>query len=349
MATTAEQILRAELHHRGAMPWSEVMQLALYHPEAGYYRYPRRIGRGGDFYTAVTVGPLYGRLLAELAQHTWQRCGCPAEFWLIEQGAHDGQLAEDIWLALQHQPISTSLRYCIIEERPSYLQALSQRLTPLLGQQLHLCPQASARDYGLVLWNELADALPCERCRWDGSQWLQLGIQLCPAAELCWAELGPLHLPQLPTHLPVGYTTEVNLHMAQVASQAAALLQHGAFYIADYGYTAEEYYHIDRPTGTLRRYHQHKTDDQLLSALGEADLTAHIDFTALISTLEEQGWNTAEFLDQGRFLTRLAEPWLRSLDGHRPTAESMALLRQFQTLTHPSHMGSSFRCLLMQR
>jgi SAM-dependent MidA family methyltransferase len=347
--TTAESLLRDHLQQCGPMSWAEVMQLALYHPQVGYYRYPRRIGRGGDFYTAVSVGPLYGRLLAQLALQTWQRCGSPAEFWLMEQGAHDGQLAEDIWLALKDSPLSSALHYCVLEERPSYLEVLETRLRPLLGEKLHLQAQSTTRPCGLLLWNELADALPCERLRWDGQQWQQLGIQLDSAAELTWCELHPLPAPQLPTDLPVGYTTELNLHLPEVATQAAALLERGAFYIADYGYTAEEYYHVDRPTGTLRRYHQHRTDDKVLEALGEADLTAHIDFTALISTLEPQGWITAEFLDQGRFLTRLAQPWLLSMDGQRPTPDSLALLRQFQTLTHPSHMGSAFRCLLMQR
>jgi SAM-dependent MidA family methyltransferase len=353
----AEALIRREIRASAqqVIPWKDVMHHALYDPDCGYYRYPRSIGRSGDFYTAVTAGPLYGQLLAQLALRTWEACGCPAEFTILEQGAHDGQLAEDIWLALQSTPLGGALRYTIIEQRGSYLQALQGRLGTLMGQRLTLLPElaAFAAESALIIWNELADAIPCERVRWSGSQWLTLGIGIDAADQLCWKEMQaaaqePL-LSTLPGDLPPGYTTEFQSAALQLATDTVQQLRRGAFYLADYGYTSEEYYHVDRPHGTLRRYYQHRSDDHVLEDLGQADLTAHVNFTHLIDALAPLGWTVAEFKDQGRFLTELAKPWLLSLEGQRPGPQTAALFRQFQTLTHPTHMGTAFRCLLLER
>jgi SAM-dependent MidA family methyltransferase len=353
--TPAEALLRKRLaaSPQQVMPWSEVMALALYDETVGYYRYPRRIGRSGDFYTAVTVGPLYGQLLAELAQQTWQQCGKPSTFWIIEQGAHDGQLAEDVWTALTGTELAERVSYRIIEHRESYLHAQRNRLGPILGERLHFTAQPSevGPAPGLILWNELADALPCERLHWSQGQWWRQAIGVGTDDALSWTDLpAPSDLTaSLPTDLPDGYLTERCPLASAVAKSAAHMISQGAFYIADYGYTAEEYYSPDRAHGTLRRYIRHLTDDKLLEDLGEADLTAHVPFTEILDSLTESGWTESAFMDQGRFLTHLAKRWLSTLEGRPPSATTLALLRQFQTLTHPTHMGRAFRCLLMQR
>ena len=116
--------------------------------------------------------------------------------------------------------------------------------------------------------------------------------------------------------------------------------------IADYGYEAGEYYTPERSDGTLRRYHAHRTDGEVLRDLGQCDLTAHINFTRLIEVAEGAGLTVRRFQDQGRFLTHAAAPWLRTLEGRPPDP---ALLRQFHSLTHPGHMGAAFRLLLLEK
>jgi SAM-dependent MidA family methyltransferase len=156
-------------------------------------------------------------------------------------------------------------------------------------------------------------------------------------------------IADLPRDLPIGYTTEIHpaahAWMAEVSQQPWLR----AMIIADYGYEADEYYQAERSNGTLRRYVQHRSDTEVLQGLGECDLTSHINFTPLIEVAVERGFAIRRFMDQGRFLTHAAAGWLRSLEGRAPDASMRALLRQFQTLTHPQHMGTAFRVLQLER
>lgn len=331
--------------------FAEVMNRALYDPTLGYYgRGPRRIGRGGDFYTAVSVGPLYGKLLAQVACDVWQTLGCPADFTLVEQGAHDGQLAEDIWQGWPHEH---KPRYTIIEPQPAYREAQRARLEPLMGDHITWAESASSfvlHPTSFFLSNELLDAFPVHRVRWTGSDWRELYVT--PALEWVQGELSDAaraEVALLPNDLPAGYTTEV--HPAAVAwmREMASLPFRGAIFIADYGYEATEYYTPERSDGTLRRYFNHRSDGNVLDHLGDCDLTAHINFTRLIDEAEAAGLKVERFMDQGRFLTHAATPWLRSLDGKPMTSATTTALRQFHTLTHPTHMGAAFRMLLLRK
>ncbi|WP_156345583.1 SAM-dependent methyltransferase [Verrucomicrobium spinosum] len=119
----------------------------------------------------------------------------------------------------------------------------------------------------------------------------------------------------------------------------------GEILLADYGHAAREYYIPERNGGTLRRYCQHRTDDRVLENLGEADLTAHVNFTRLAEQAVALGMTVMEFIEQGRFLTHVAAHLLRR-PGFSPDP---AWLRQFQTLTHPGHLGHAFHILALQK
>lgn len=335
------------------------MRLALFHPEHGYYsRSPRRIGREGDFFTAVSVGPLYGRLLAAVAVETWEHLGRPGEFALIEQGAHDGQLAADVWAGLQEGPLAGVARYFIVEPQAAYREAQKNRLLPLMGERVDWGDDHARLPAlpggAFFLCNELLDAFPVHRLRWSGSGWEELGVVISDgelAFEARPIPPGPLadEAARLPVDLPAGYTTEVHPAATEWTRSLAAVPFRGAVLIADYGYEEAEYRMPERADGTLRRYRQHKVDGEVLKDLGESDLTAHINFTGVIAEARRGGFKVKRFMEQGRFLTHAAKPWLTSLEGRPPSTETMALLRQFQTLTHPGHMGAAFRMLLLER
>jgi SAM-dependent MidA family methyltransferase len=159
------------------------MALALYDPAVGYYSSQlRRIGRAGDFYTAVSVGPLYGQLLAELAHQLWLERGQPPDFLLAEQAAHDGQLCEDILCGLQTSgsDLATAARVHLVEPQSIYRSAQLNRLGERLGQRLSWCDAVADLTCacGLLVCNELLDAFPVHRVQWTGSQWLELGLTL---------------------------------------------------------------------------------------------------------------------------------------------------------------------------
>jgi len=334
----------------GRLTFAEVMELALYHPQHGYYGPgPRRLGRGGDFFTAVSTGPLYGRLLAALARQVWQEMGTPGGFTVIEQGAHDGQLAEDVLGAQSELP------YVIVEPNAACEKVQQEKLAAFAGRvrwvqslaDLPACP-------ALFLCNELPDAMPVHRVRWDGREWGELYVvENAGAFQFVSRPLSCERLAhevaRLPCDLVAGYTTEIGLASLDWMSALATAPFHGTIYIADYGFDEAELYDPGRSTGTLRRYHAHQTDDRVLEELGGCDLTAHVNYTRLIETAEAGGMTRRAYEHQGRFIGRLGLPWLGSLDGRAPDAATQALLRQYQSLTHPAFLGRSFRVLMLDK
>lgn len=345
------QILREKLAAApsGRLPFAQVMELALYHPEHGYYGAgPRKIGRQGDFFTSVSVGPLFGKLLAMQALQQWQVLGEPADFTLIEQGAHDGQLAEDVLNALEGRP----LRYLIVEPNPKYRDAQFKRLGSRVEWVEGLDALKTAPKHGFFLCNELPDAFPVHLVRWNGERWEELFVdtdgpedfRLIPGGCSCAAlETEVLHLPQ---DLETGHTLEINLAMLTWIRALAQAAFHGTIFIADYGLDAEEFHAASRADGTLRRYHHHQMDGKVLADLGECDLTTHINFTRLIEEAARHGLTQREYDLQGRLLGRMAMKWIQSLEGCPPDAATM---RQFNSLTHPALMGRSFRCLILEK
>lgn len=362
--TPAENLVRARLAAApgGMMSFAEVMDVALYDAGCGYYgRRPVRIGRQGDFYTAVSVGPLYGRLLAEVVEKTWLALGRPAEFFIIEQGAHDGQLMEDVihGLRAMKSPLAENVRALIVEGNAAYRAAQAARLRASIGDRTSWLREVDglreAPANACFLTNELLDALPVHRVRWTGCEWVEQRVALSEGDRLVWRDARPTdplvveEIARLPRNLPPGYTTEVHPAAVKWMEQIQASSFRGTLLVADYGLEDHEYYAPERTDGTLRRYVQHRTDGDVLSSLGECDLTAHINFTRVIDAARAGGFTSVRCLDQGRFLTRLGASWLRSLEGRAPSAETAAQLRQFHTLTHPAHMGVKFRLCLLGR
>lgn len=341
------------------MSWAEVMAAALYGPGHGYYAgKPRRVGRGGDFYTAVSVGPLYGRLLADHAAGCWERLGRPESWRLAEQGAHDGQLMVDVLAALwQHHPEAAKrARVTLVEPQPEYREAQRARLQEVWQGETGWVGTVAALPAGpgFFFCNELLDAMPAHRVRREGGCWRELGVVL-ETQGLAWQsrEITSAALrgetARLPAGLPDGYVTEMQLAVLEWVREWAASPFTGEMWIADYGLDAEAYWSVERPAGTLRRYFQHRMDDRVLEHLGEADLTCHVNLTRLLEEARAAGFSLLEDGSQGAVLTRLATPWLRSLEGRAPDQAARSLLRQFQTLTHPGWMGGSFRIIRLER
>lgn len=338
------------------VPWADVMRMALYEPGLGYYRCGvRRIGRGGDFFTSVSAGPLFGRLLAVFAHQVWVSMEKPAGFMLIEQGAHDGTLARDVLEGCRavSAEFFDTVEYGIIE--PDETLRAAQLATLGGGLVTKLRPHESsvpARP-SLFLCNELLDAFPVHRVRWTGDAWRELWVREDATAPGGFAfvegELSDVKLHSIlcaqGTDLPAGYTTEICLEAdAWLASLAESPFT-GAVLMLDYGFTTHEHFAPERMDGTLRRYLAHRMDDRVLENLGDADLTAHVDFTRLAQTAEFAGMHVAEFIEQGRFLSRVFAGTFSS-QGAAPDA---ATVRQFHTLTHPNHMGRSFHAMVLAK
>ena len=344
--------LTARLRDEGSMPFPAFMAAALYHPEHGYYASPNvRTGRGGDFFTSVSTGPVFGQLMAAEFCAAWERLGKPSAFTIIEAGAHDGQFACDVltWLASHRPDFLTPLTYQIDEPLPAVAAMQRQTLAAFLAHVTHTAAETSG---GCYFANELLDAMPCHRVRFRGGQWWELHVALDSAGRFRWAENVPedpvltRRLGWLGNTFPEGYTTEVAPAVATHVQHAAARLQQGYLFFADYGYPARDYYTPHRTSGTLRSYRNHQAYEDPFDAVGETDITAHVDFSLAASAAAAAGCEVLGFLDQARFLTASAAPLLQAMEA-AATPHGPAWHRQFQTLTHPAHLGQKFHYLVL--
>jgi SAM-dependent MidA family methyltransferase len=331
------------------------MWMALYEPGLGYYRRGvRRIGRRGDFFTSVSVGPLFGKLLAEFVRQTWTRMGRPRPFTIIEQGAHDGTLARDVLWGCEDTSaeLFEAVRYVILEPDEVLRRAQRETLGPDLGPKLHH-DSALCTGPAVFLCNELLDAFPVHRAQWNGAAWQELWVREDESAPSGFGFIGaPLSrhslLEEVAEHgpeLPPGWTTELCPDMVPWLDEVVRMPFAGAVLILDYGFTEEAHFAPERCEGTLRRYWRHQMDDKVLLDLGDTDLTAHVDFSRVTKLASARGFTVSEFTEQGRFLTRL---FVEAFKSHG-VAPDPATQRQFHTLTHPGQMGHSFQALVLNK
>jgi SAM-dependent MidA family methyltransferase len=390
------QKIAKEIALKGVIPFARFMELSLYCPIYGYYERERdTIGVRGDYYTSVSVGPLFGELLAfEFAEWlvNWALKPVPFRLKIVEAGAHDGRLAEDIlsWLTTHGRELLERLEYCIVEPS-SARQQWQQRTLQSFGDRVHwvgniqsLGPTScSSGIQGIIFSNEFLDALPVHRFGWDAEKrnWFEWGVIGeadhftwarmecgCDVVKKLWnrlklaclkpnaqhdqdpaalAELAQVDFPaEVLAALPDGFTVELCPSAEQWWRDAAAALEWGALVAIDYGFSSQEWLSPERRNGTLRAYRAHRLIGDLLASPGEQDLTADVDFTAIRSAGEAAGLKTELFDSQAQFLVRAfarlcEQPGLPDSKGGRK--------RQFQTLTHPEHLGRPFRVLVQSR
>jgi SAM-dependent MidA family methyltransferase len=347
------RILRDRIASYGPMSFSEFMASALYDPGFGYYaRGARQIGRGGDFFTSVSVGPLFGGLLARRFLREWQTLGCPERWRIIECGAHDGTLAADVLNALSLlEPHALKGLDYVIPEPLDTLQNIQRETLRDFPKTVRFfqTPAQLADDPlpGIAFGNEVLDALPCHLVEWRGDRWLECRVGIAAEDRLIW-NLGEIDNPQLISALaplgrqfPEAYRTEIRIGYQAFLEPLVRSLDAGRMLWIDYGFARSDYYHPQRSSGTLRTFSKHRAGDDPLEFPGETDITAHVDFTAVAEVAAELGGQATEFRNQGAWLTEIAREWLLEQDG----APQPSLLRQFQTLTHPGHLGGSFHVL----
>ena len=346
--------MRAEISRNGPQSFAAFMATALYHPDLGYYaRGGHQVGRGGDFFTSVSVGPLFGELLARRFLQEWVQLGRPSRWRIIESGAHDGTLARDVLGALSKlaPEAFVALEYVIPEPLPRLQDAQSQNLECFknslnwVGQLSELWGDPLP---GIAFGNELLDALPFHVIEWKGAAWQECWVENHPETGFQWAvprEITDAALARATSRLgrdfPEGYRTELRTNFGEFLAPLLRCLSSGLLIWPDYGFARPEYYHVARRTGTLRTFSKHRAAEDPLVRPGEIDITAHVDFTAVAEAAMQLGCVPGIFKNQGAWLTEIAREWLLSLEGDLQPAQ----MKQFQTLCHPAHLGGNFQVL----
>jgi len=350
------QKLCQEIERRGPIPFAEFMERALYDPSHGYYSRPEaQIGRHGDFFTSVSVGPFFGELLAfqfVLWIGSWPENLAP--FQIVEAGAHDGQLAHDVLeaLARKEPKLFSRIEYWIIESSTERRAVQAKKLTRFKNVRwFRWFSELRNRVHGFIFSNEFLDALPVHPFAWNASlhSWEEMGV-LLTGDEFGWTTLPTPGLPppQFPEALlevlPDGCIVELSPEAQRWWRDCADALVRGKLMAIDYGGTFEELISPGRNNGTLRAYSHHRVSKVVLANPGEQDITAHVNFSEVQRVGEAVGLKTEVFTSQSQFLTTIArELWTRT--GVWPPQQ----VRQFQTLTHPEHLGRPFRVLVQSR
>ncbi len=301
------------------LTFAEFMELALYHPQYGYYTTKAvDIGAQGDFFTSPHLGKDFGELLAVQFAQMWEVMGQPVPFTLVEMGAGQGILAVDIlkYLYKHYREFFNAVQYVIVEVSPS-LKQQQQQLLQGVADKVKWCSLAEIPALSIIgcfFSNELVDAMPVNLFSLQDGQLGEIYVTISKDNEFIevvsapstpkiaqYFDLVGINLAQLSGN----YRSEINLAAMEWLSTVAQKLQQGYLLTIDYGYTAARYYNPMRSQGTLQCYYRHQYHNNPYINIGQQDITAHVDFTALERWGEQCGLHNVGFTQQGLFLMAL--------------------------------------------
>jgi SAM-dependent MidA family methyltransferase len=346
------QTIRAEIGSAGgAIDFSRFMELALYAPGLGYYSTgARNFGEQGDFVTAPELGSVFARCLARQCHEILVRLDGGD---ILEAGAGSGALAADLLAELERLN-QLPERYFILElsaDLRSRQQATLQERMPHLAARVRWLDRLPGKFHGIVLANELLDALPVERFRISSQEIEQLQIgwdndrfvwKARPADEHIRARIAPLGLP-------AGYESEIGLAAEAWVRTVAEILETGVLLLVDYGFPRSEFYHVQRATGTLMCHYRHRAHADPLVLVGLQDITAHIDFTAVATAGVSAGLGLLGYASQAMFLLGCGLDEIAAASDPNNARAHLALTTEIKKLTMPSEMGELFKVIAFGR
>ncbi len=352
--------IRGEIRADGPMPFARFMELALYDPDGGYYRAESaRPGREGDFLTAPELHPIFGATLSTGLHEIWDKLGRPDPFVIREHGAGTGALALSVLGAVDDPAFRAAIRFQPVEVDPRRETAFTERLTKAGFGDVVGAAQAGDRPIqGVVIANEVLDALPVHRVRQRGETIREIAVAIDADGALVDVEIEP-STPALAARLAAegidlvdGQTAEICLALDDWVATAAAPLAHGLLLLIDYGAPAAELYDpVRRRDGTLRAYVRHHVHDDPYRFVGRQDLTAHVDVTAVERAAQAAGLTTVGITTQAEALMGLdIQDRLQAIQGDPATTmEAYTLLRSsLMRLLDPAAMGR-FRVMAFGR
>ena len=323
--------IRAEVAAAGGwIPFARYMELALHAPGMGYYaRGARQFGAEGDFVTAPELGALFGRTLARQLQ------ALPGP--IFELGAGSGALAEALLKELDRE-------YWILETSSPLRERQAQRL----GSRVRFLERLPERFRGVIVANEVVDAMPVHAVAWRANGVMERGV----TRDLEWEErpaTGEVLKEAKAVDVPVPYESELGLAARGWMRTLGAQLEQGVILIIDYGFPRHEYYHPQRSMGTLMCHTRHRAHGNPFLHPGQQDITAHVDFSALAGAAREAGLEVLGYATQAQFLVNcgitevLAQANLDNALHYAPIAS------EAQQLLSPAEMGELFKVLAVGR
>jgi SAM-dependent MidA family methyltransferase len=318
----------------GWLPFDRFMAMALYAPGLGYYaRRSPKFGvlpeSGSDFVTAPELSPLFGRALARQVEQALTASNT-REVW--EFGAGSGALALQLIEALGERID----RYTIVDLSGS-LRERQQAVLASHGDKVRWVDALPEAMQGVIVGNEVLDAMPVQLLHFDGTQWFERGVVIADN-RFAWGDRETSQRPPFEGPFGPGYLTEIHAQAEAFVGTLAERLARGAAFFIDYGFPEAEYYHPQRDGGTLMCHRAHLSDTDPLIDIGEKDITAHVDFTNLALAAQTAGLDVLGYTNQAHFLINCGV--LQLLEGAdlKTTANTQKLLTEHE-------MGELFKVI----
>lgn len=344
-------LIRAEIEAAGGwIDFARYMHLALYAPGLGYYSGgAKRFGQDGDFVTAPEISSLFAQTLARQAAQILQLTAGD----ILELGAGTGRLAAALMLELQ-QLEQLPARYQILEVsahlRQIQHETLQQTLPPELMQRVQWLDNLPDTFNGLVLGNEVLDALPVHIVKSSEDGLFERGV-IWSGDTFVWSERpltsGPLFELTSKLSIPKEYTTEICSAATGLVASLANMLQQGALLFIDYGFSRREYYHPQRSQGTLMCHCRHYVHDDPFLYPGLQDITAHVDFTGIAETAVANGVQLLGYSGQAQFLINCGITETLAQVSPSNVVAYLPLAAQAQKLLSPAEMGELFKVIAL--
>jgi len=344
-------IVIQRIRENGPVSFRDFMEMALYYPGLGYYTSARdKIGTNGDYYTSSSLTPAYGAMIGRQLEEMWRNAG-EEEFIIVEYGAGNGALCHDILNYLKNnKQFYDRLNYCIIEKSPAMRKIEAAHLHEKVSwyDSMGDIPEIT----GCILSNELLDNFPVHQVLME-DELMEVFVDYDNGfAEVLQPACDELkeYLAELNVILPKGFRTEINLDATRWVGEIAANLKSGYVLTIDYGYDSNQLYATCRSSGTLICYNKHNINDRLYDDIGEQDITAHVNFSALHHWGLKNDLDCCGYTNQADFLLGLGlTDHLNKMIAQEP--DNFISYKKAAFVKHKLliDMGSKFKVMIQQK
>jgi SAM-dependent MidA family methyltransferase len=333
-------VLKQKLEaHQNWLPFDQFMAMALYEPGLGYYakddhQFGLMPASGSDFVTAPELSPLFAKTLAQQIRQALH-AGAPAELW--ELGPGRGTLALQLL-----DELGDAISCCNLVELSAALQARQRETLRSHLHKVRWLDQLPERWSGVLVGNEVLDAVPVQLLHFDGRCWLERGVTMGDG-ELQFADRSSdLKPPEEAQAMPPGSTVEIQPQAQALVSTLAERCERGMTIWIDYGFTRAEFYHPERHMGTLMCHQAHRADANPLISVGQKDITTHVDFTGIALAAQDAGMDVIGYTSQGRFLINCGLMVQLQNAGIQAKAHAQKLINEHE-------MGELFKVIAMSK
>ena len=357
---TLRAYIEQEIRRRGPIPFSRYMALCLYGAAGGdppgyYSRAREQFGKSGDFYTSSDVHAVFGRLLSRQFDEMWRALGSPPRLDLVELGPGRGLFAQDVldWSARKFSDFAAALHYTLVEASPELGRRLRERFADRIARgQVEVLPGfedfRAQYDHAIIFANEFFDALPVEIVSDRGQ--LYVGAENDRFVEVFLPPTPEVHefLDRYGVRPEAGERLEACPESLQWMKALSGVMRRGFAVLIDYGYTRDEQL-AGRHRDTLMTYRQHSASSNPYEAPGEQDITAHVNFTALMESAKAFAFDPLALVTQAQFLMGIGEDnqFGDVFEDCRLPQERAKVALQLKHLATPVGMGEIFDVLVL--